>query len=53
MAKNVSYKTDVSRDIGYTCQGIIQTKLKVGIRFWSPNLGLSPKYEQNFRNEEL
>ena len=26
-------------------QGIIQTKMEVGIRFWAPNLGLSPKYD--------
>ena len=23
------------------CQGIIQTKMEVGIRFWAPNLGLA------------
>ena len=27
VAKNVSCKTDVSCDIGHTCQGIIQTNL--------------------------
>ena len=26
-------------------QGRIQTKMEVGIRFWAPNLGLSPKYD--------
>ena len=26
-------------------QGIIQTKIEVGIRFWAPNLGLSPTYD--------
>ena len=25
-------------------QRIIQTKMEVGIRFWAPNLGVSPKY---------
>ena len=25
--------------------GIIQTKMEVGIQFWAPNLGLSPKYD--------
>ena len=27
------------------CQGIIQTKMEVGIWFWVSNLGLSPKYD--------
>ena len=27
-------------------QGIIQTKIGIGIRFWAPNLGLTPKYDQ-------
>ena len=31
--KDVSYKTDVGCDIGNKCQGIIQTKMEVGIRF--------------------
>ena len=26
-------------------QGIIQIKMEVGIQFWAPNLGLSPKYD--------
>ena len=26
-------------------QRIIQTKMEVGIRFWAPNLGVSPKYD--------
>ena len=26
-------------------QGIIQTKLEVGVRFWVPSLGLSTKYD--------
>ena len=29
----------------YIYQGIIQTKMEVGIRFWAPNLGLTPKYD--------
>ena len=34
------------RLIRFVCtQGIIQTKMEVGIRFWAPNLGLSPKYD--------
>ena len=45
VAKNVSYKTDVSCDIGDTSQRIIQTKKEDDIRFWVPNLGLSPKYD--------
>ena len=45
VAKNLRYKTDVSCDIGHTCQEITQTKMEVGIRFWVPNLGLNPKYE--------
>ena len=39
--KNVSYKTDVSCDIGHTCQGIMSTRMEVGIQF----LGLSPIYD--------
>ena len=31
--------------IMYIYQGIIQTKMEVGIRFWVPNLGLTPKYD--------
>ena len=27
--------------------------MEVGIRFWAPNLGLSPQYNLFFRNEEL
>ena len=27
------------------CQRIIQTKMEVGIRFWVPDLDLSPKYD--------
>ena len=45
VAKNVSFKTYVSCDIGHMCQGIIQTKMEVGIQFWAPNLGVSPKYD--------
>ena len=45
VAKNISYKTDVSCDIGHNCQGVIQTKMEVGIQFWAANLGLSPKYD--------
>ena len=52
--KKLSYKTDVSCDIGHTCQGIIQTKMEVGIQFWAPNLGLSPNMTMLlFRKEEL
>ena len=29
-----------------TYQEIRKTKIEVGIRFWAPNLGLSPKYDQ-------
>ena len=33
-------------DILVEChQGIMQTKIEVGIQFWVPNLGLSPKYD--------
>ena len=36
------------------CQGIIKTKMEVGIQFWVTNFGLSPKYPKLlFRNEEL
>ena len=42
-AKNVSYKIDISYDIEHTYQGVMQTKMEVGIQFWAPNLGLSPK----------
>ena len=34
-------------------QGIIQTKMAVGIWFWVPNLDSSPKYYWLFRNGEL
>ena len=41
----------------YIYQEIIQTKMEGGIRFWVPNLGLSPKYGNMvkllFRNKEL
>ena len=26
-------------------QGIIKTEMELVIRFWAPNLGLSPKYD--------
>ena len=29
-------------------QEIIQTKMEVGIQFWAPNLGLSPKYDLSY-----
>ena len=41
----------------YIYHEIIQTKMEGGIRFWVPNLGLSPKYGNMvkllFRNKEL
>ena len=38
-------KMAFSVTIRFFYQGIIQTKAKVGIQFWVPNLGLSPKYD--------
>ena len=54
VAKNVSYKTDVSCDIRHMCQGVMQTKMEIGIRFWVLNLCLSQNMTKLlFRNEEL
>ena len=37
-------RTTVSNHNDMLCdQGIIHTKMEIGIRFWAPNLGLSPK----------
>ena len=41
----------------YTSGGNTNLKMEVGIRFWAPNLGLSPQYRNMvkllFRNKEL
>ena len=44
---NIIYVTCIIHimNVSIYIQGIIQTKMKVGIQFWVPNLGLSPKYD--------
>ena len=39
------YKLKLQQETKNNGQGIIQTKMEVGIQFWAPNLGLSPKYD--------
>ena len=49
--KNVTFKTDLCCDIGRKCQGIIETKMEVGIRFGALNLChliVAPKYDLSY-----
>ena len=40
-----NYAKSTGEHLCQSLQGIIQTKMEVGIQFWAPNLGLSPKYD--------